>query len=585
MCGIAGIVNYKENLKKIINRLNLSIKHRGPDEDGFYFDKDENIALTMTRLSVIGLNDGSQPKISENKKIIIFFNGEIYNYKELNKIHFPKLNLKSDTEILLRMYEKFGLNMLNSLNGMFSICIYDKKKKKIFLIRDRFGIKPLYYYNNKSFVFSSEINSIKRILGNELKISKESISDYLSLGCTDGKSTIYNNVLKVDPGEYAVYDLKSKNLRCIKWYIFKKKKILINSLNEAAEFAEENIKRSLKLWTVSDVPICFLLSGGLDSGILSSIYNKISKDKINTFSLGFTQKKLQKWNEIDVANTLVKKINSNHRNIDLKIDDLLSKISGMIKILGEPYGGGLPNWHIFQEIAKKSKVAISGTGGDEIFGNYDRYFRFIFGSKGKFDKKLFKLFYFFNKNYVADDVWKKNYLSFDFNKNKLPNKFFNLIKQMGLQNLKKNMSFLDIKTQLNNEFLYITDKFSMAHSLEVRTPYLDHQLVENIYGIPEKYRISETSYKPLLKKIGKKYLPKEYLNFPKHGFSIPLSIWMRGKLKKTVISYLCKNNLNREGLINGNFYNDYVQKMFQGDNSNIQLIWNVFMLHAWLKIQ
>jgi asparagine synthase (glutamine-hydrolysing) len=156
---------------------------------------------------------------------------------------------------------------------------------------------------------------------------------------------------------------------------------------------------------------------------------------------------------------------------------------------------------------------------------------------------------------------------------------------MGLQNLKKNMIFLDIKTQLNNEFLYITDKFSMAHSLEVRTPYLDHQLVENIYGIPEKYRISETSYKPLLKKIGKKYLPKEYLNFPKHGFSIPLSIWMRGKLKKTVISYLCKNNLNREGLINGNFYNDYVQKMFQGDNSNIQLIWNVFMLHEWLKIQ
>jgi asparagine synthase (glutamine-hydrolysing) len=585
MCGIAGIVNYKKDLKKTINTLNLSIKNRGPDENGFYFDEDENLALTMTRLSIIGLNDGSQPKVSQDKNIIFFFNGEIYNYKELNKNYFPKLNIKSDTEILLRMYEKFGLNMLNNLNGMFSICIYDKKKKKIFLIRDRFGIKPLYYYKNKNFVFSSEINSIKKVFGKELKISKESVSDYLSLGCTDGKNTIYKNVFKVNPGEYAVYDLKSKNIKCLKWYAFKKKKFLIKSLNEAAEFAEENIKRSLKLWTVSDVPICFLLSGGLDSGILSSIYNKISKERINTFSLGFTQKKLQKWNEINVANTLVKKINSNHKNIDLKIDDLLSKISRMIKILGEPYGGGLPNWHIFQEIAKKSKVAISGTGGDEIFGNYDRYFRFIVGSKGKFDKKLFKLFYFFNKNYVADDAWKNKYLSFNFKKNKLPNKFFNLIQKMGLQGLKKNMSFLDIKTQLNNEFLYITDKFSMAHSLEVRTPYLDHHLVENIYGIPEKYRMSETSYKPLLKKIGKKYLPKEYLNFPKHGFSIPLSIWMRGKLKKTVISYLCKDSLNREGLINGKFYDDYVQKMFQGDNSNIQLIWNVFMLHAWLKIQ
>ena len=132
MCGIAGIVNYKKDLKKTINKLNLSIKHRGPDENGFYFDKDENIALTMTRLSIIGLNDGSQPKISKDKNIIIFFNGEIYNYKELNKIYFPKINIKSDTEILLRMYEKFGLNMLNNLNGMFSICIYDKKKKKDF---------------------------------------------------------------------------------------------------------------------------------------------------------------------------------------------------------------------------------------------------------------------------------------------------------------------------------------------------------------------------------------------------------------------------------------------------------------------
>ena len=585
MCGIAGIINYKKDLKKIINSLNLSIKHRGPDEDGFYFDKDENIALTMTRLSVIGLNDGSQPKISENKEIIVFFNGEIYNYKELNKIYFPKLNIKSDTEILLRMYEKFGLNMLNSLNGMFSICIYDKRKKKIFLVRDRFGIKPLYYYKNKSFVFSSEINSIKKVFGNELKISLESVSDYLSLGCTDGKSTIYKNVLKVDPGEYIVYDLKSKNLKCVKWYVFKKKRILVNSLNEAAEFAEENIKKSLKLWTVSDVPICFLLSGGLDSGVLSSVYNKISKVKINTFSLGFSQKKLQKWNELDIANTLAKKINSNHKNIDLKIDDLLGKIFKMIKTLGEPYGGGLPNWHIFEEIGKKSKVAISGTGGDEIFGNYDRYFRFIAGSEGKFDKKLFKLFYFFNKNYTADDMWKNKYLSFDFHKNKLPNKFFNLVNQMGFKNLKKNISFLDIKTQLNNEFLYVTDKFSMAHSLEVRTPYLDHQLVENVYGIPEEFRMSKTSYKPLLRKIGKKYLPKEYLNFPKHGFNIPLSVWMRGKLKKTVISYLCKKNLNREGLINETFYDDYVQKMFHGDNSNIPLIWNVFMLHAWLKIK
>ena len=583
MCGIAGIINTKKNLRKTISSLNLSIKHRGPDDSGYYFDFNKNIALTMSRLSIIGLDEGKQPKISNDQKIILFFNGEIYNYKNLNKSFFPKYKFKSDTDILLVMYEKFGLKMMDFLNGMFSISIYDLRKNKIFLIRDRFGIKPLYYYHKNVFVFSSEINSIKKIFSNEMDIEKESISDYLSLGCTEGKNTIYKNVHKLMPGEYLTYDIKSKRVKSTKWYFFKKRINNFNNLNEAAEFTENEIKKSLKLWTVSDVPICFLLSGGLDSGILSSVYNKINQDKINTFSLGFEQKQLKKWDEISVANTLAKKLKSNHRNIILKVDDLLDQLFKMINILGEPYGGGLPNWYIFKEISKNSKVAISGTGGDEIFGNYNRYFNMFNNKKIKFDKNCFKNNYFFNKNYEATDHWKKNYLQFEFIKNKLPNKYYKMLNEENFNNLKKKISFLDIKTQLNNEFLYITDKFSMAHSLEVRTPYLDHELVENIYGIQEKFRMSNLVYKPLLKNLGNKYLTKSYLNFPKHGFSIPLSIWMRGKLKKLVLSYVGKKNLRSEGLINEKFYDDYVVTMLNGENKNIQLIWNIFMLHAWLK--
>ena len=583
MCGIAGIINTKKNLRKTISSLNLSIKHRGPDDSGYYFDFNKNIALTMSRLSIIGLDEGKQPKISNDQKIILFFNGEIYNYKNLNKSFFPKYKFKSDTDILLVMYEKFGLKMMDFLNGMFSISIYDLRKNKIFLIRDRFGIKPLYYYHKNVFVFSSEINSIKKIFSNEMDIEKESISDYLSLGCTEGKNTIYKNVHKLMPGEYLTYDIKSKRVKSTKWYFFKKRINNFNNLNEAAEFTENEIKKSLKLWTVSDVPICFLLSGGLDSGILSSVYNKINQDKINTFSLGFEQKQLKKWDEISVANTLAKKLKSNHRNIILKVDDLLDQLFKMINILGEPYGGGLPNWYIFKEISKNSKVAISGTGGYEIFGNYNRYFNMFNNKKIKFDKNCFKNNYFFNKNYEATDHWKKNYLQFEFIKNKLPNKYYKMLNEENFNNLKKKISFLDIKTQLNNEFLYITDKFSMAHSLEVRTPYLDHELVENIYGIQEKFRMSNLVYKPLLKNLGNKYLTKSYLNFPKHGFSIPLSIWMRGKLKKLVLSYVGKKNLRSEGLINEKFYDDYVVTMLNGENKNIQLIWNIFMLHAWLK--
>ena len=583
MCGIAGIINTKKNLRKTILSLNKSIKHRGPDDSGYYLDNNKNIALTMSRLSIIGLDEGKQPKISNDQKIILFFNGEIFNYKNLNKLFFPKYKFKSDTDILLVMYEKFGLKMMNFLNGMFSISIYDLRKNKIFLIRDRFGIKPLYYYHKNVFAFSSEINSIKKIFTNELYIENESISDYLSLGCTEGKNTIYKNVHKLMPGEYLTYDIKSKRVKLIKWYFFKKKINNFNNINEAVEFTENEIKKSLKLWTVSDVPICFLLSGGLDSGILSSVYNKINQDKINTFSLGFEQKQLKQWNEINVANTLAKKLKSNHRNIILKVDDLLDQLFKMINILGEPYGGGLPNWYIFKEISKNSKVAISGTGGDEIFGNYNRYFNMFNNKKIKFDKNCFKNNYFFNRNYEATDHWKKNYLQFEFIKNKLPNKYYRILNDENFNNLKKKISFLDIKTQLNNEFLYITDKFSMAHSLEVRTPYLDHELVENIYGIQEKFRMSNLVYKPLLKNLGYKYLTKSYLNFPKHGFSIPLSIWMRGKLKKLVLSYLGKKNLKSVGLINEKFYDDYVITMLNGENKNIQLIWNVFMLHAWFK--
>jgi asparagine synthase (glutamine-hydrolysing) len=584
MCGIAGILNTKKDIRKTILSLNLSIKQRGPDDSGYYYDLSKRIGLTMTRLSIIGIEEGRQPKISSNKSIVLFFNGEIFNYKNLNKSFFPNKKFKSDTDILLSMYERYGLNMMNYLNGMFSICIYDKNKNKIFLIRDRFGIKPIYYYNNINFVFSSEINSIKKIFSNELKLKKESISDYLSLGCTEGQNTIYEGVYKINPGEFLSYDIKSKSLKTTKWYFFKKKKNIFKNLKEAADFSENEIKKSLNLWTESDVPICFLLSGGLDSGILSSLYSKISIDKINTFSLGFRQKQLEKWNEINVANTLAKKLRSNHRNIVLKVDDMLSELFKMINILGEPYGGGLPNWYIFKEISKKHKVAISGTGGDEIFGNYNRYFNMFNNKRTKFDKKCFKNNYFYNRNYEADDKWKKNYLQFKFIKNKLPNKFYNMLNDEKLNNLKKNISILDVKTQLNNEFLYITDKFSMAHSLEVRTPYLDHELVENIYGIQEKFRLSNENYKPLLKNIGQKHLTKSYLNFPKHGFSIPLSIWMRGKLKKLVVSFIGRKNLKKEGLINEKFYDDYVIKMFNGENNNIQLIWNVFMLHAWLKV-
>ena len=312
MCGIAGAINYEKDAESISLNLNQSIIHRGPDDQSVYFDKNHNICLTMTRLSIIGLSEGRQPKISDDKKVIVFFNGEIFNYKELNKIFFKNKNFKSDTEIILNMYLLFGLGMLRHLNGMFAISIYDKRKNQLLLIRDRFGIKPIYYYKkNKHFMYSSEINTIKN-LNNNLDINKESISDYLSLGVTGKKNTIYKNVNKLGAGEVAIYDLNHNSLKIKKWYFFKLRNNKIKSYNEAIEFTKEKIKQSVNLWSTSDVPICFLLSGGFDSSLLSSIYNSSNSGKINTFSLGFSNKMYSKWNELDVSNSLVKKIKYNN---------------------------------------------------------------------------------------------------------------------------------------------------------------------------------------------------------------------------------------------------------------------------------
>ena len=587
MCGIAGAINYKKDAEGISLSLNQSIIHRGPDDQSVYIDKNNNICLTMTRLSIIGLTEGRQPKISDDEKVIVFFNGEIFNYKELNKIFFKNKNFKSDTEIILNMYLLFDLSMLKHLNGMFAISIYDKRKNKLFLIRDRFGIKPIYYYKkNKHFMYSSEINTIKN-LNNNLDINEESISDYLSLGVTGKKNTIYKNVNKLGAGEVAIYDLNHNSLKIKKWYFFKLRNNKIKSYNEAIEFTKEKITQSVDLWSTSDVPICFLLSGGFDSSLLSSIYNSSNSGKINTFSLGFSDKKYDEWNELEVSNSLAKKINSNHNNIIINVNNLLDELDEMVLSLGEPYGGGLPSWYIFKEISKKTKVAISGTGGDELFGNYNRYYNMknIYGSNSiTFNKKILEEGYCFNKHYNANDNWKSRYLNFNFKKRNIVNDYYSKLNKFNFKSLQKKIGYLDIETQLCDEFLYITDKFSMAHSLEVRTPYLDHELVESIYSLNENFRTSEKIYKPLLREIGKQFLTKKYYDFPKHGFSFPLSIWMRGKLKKKVEKSIGKKNLAKIDLINPKFYDDFVSKMFKGDNNNIQLIWNVFMLHEWMRV-
>ncbi|MDA9814787.1 asparagine synthase (glutamine-hydrolyzing) [Candidatus Pelagibacter sp.] len=586
MCGIAGIISSNKNISSLLNKFNLGIHHRGPDSKGFYVDDKKGVGLTMTRLSIIGINEGEQPKYDFKKNIILVFNGEIYNYKSLAQQYFPGEKIFSDTDIILKLYLKFGKNFINKMNGMFCFAIIDKNRNKLIICRDRFGIKPVYYYSNKNdFLFCSEINPIKKI-ANNLTLNNSAISDYISMGYIKNPNSIYNEIKKLEPGSYIEICINTKKISKRKWYVLNPKLKKFKDFNEVTDLVEEQIIKSLKLWTTSDVPIALMLSGGIDSSLLASMYYKNLNNNMTTFSNIFKKKEHAKWNEASLIHDFTKKYNHKHYDYFFKEDIFTRKLIKIINHLGEPFGGGLPSWFLLEKISKKFKVVLSGTGGDELFGNYNRQFNFIQSAKNLYNEKSFNKNYFYNNLFLADLSFKKKYtnLNYEFNKN-VSKPLFNLFKKnKNKHSISKTISMIDLNYDLPDDYLYLSDKFSMAHSTELRTPYLDHDLVELIYSIPEKFRVNKNIYKPILRSIGSKYLPKSYFCSKKTGFSLPLSFLMRKELKQMVEDLLSPTSLEQNGIIKGNFYGDFVLPMMKGSNKNIQLIWNIFILQLWLKL-
>ena len=587
MCGIAGIVGEKHQIKEELELLNKSIIHRGPDDKGFYLDADFSLGLTSTRLSIIGLKEGTQPKISKDKKVIVFFNGEIFNYKELlNKYLKKKKKIKSDTEVILELYLKFGISFLKKLNGMFAISIYDKEKKALYLIKDRFGIKPLYYSTiNKKIIFSSEINSILNLIKDKKSLNMQAVSNYLTMGFINSPNTIYQNIYKIEPATYLKINLN--NLKFVKkkwWKISGKKKIENTQNNFLIKKIENQIIKSVKLWSVSDVPISFLLSGGFDSGLITAIYSKYSKKKPSTYSYVFNKNKIyDRWNESETINDFLKRYNSEHKNYYFDQSNFIDELTNIIKHLGEPFGGGLPSWHLLKEVSKNHKVTLTGVGGDELFGNYNRPFKILNKNKDCYNYEDFKKYYFYNKFYLADYKFKKKFTNLNLEKLEDPSlKYFNQFK-MRKKDFSKinNLSLIDFDLGLSDDYLYYNDRFSMAHSVELRTPYLDHKLVELMFKISSKKRINSIIYKPLLRKISKKYLPDSYFNQKKKGFSVPLSEIMRKKFKKKVLYYLSKSQLKKVGIIKPTFYDNFVMPLIRGKNENIALVWHVLIFQIW----
>ena len=586
MCGIIGF-NWKD--KALIKKATTLIRYRGPDDSGEYIDK--NVSLGHARLSIIDLSrKAKQPMNTSNYSII--FNGEIYNYKEIKKeLKEYKFETNSDTEVIIYAYDKWKEKCLDKFNGMFALCIYDKKNKELFLARDRFGIKPLYYSNKKGkFVFGSELKSILGFLDKK-KIDPVGLSQFFSFRFTLGETTLVKGINKFLPGHFMTYDLSSKKIkRYNRYYDIKKQKTTKKSFSQAKKELRALMKKSVERRMVADVPVACLLSGGIDSSIITTLAKKYNKN-LNTFSIGFDT-----TNELPFAKIVAKQFNTNHHEFRIDKNSVLDYLDDMVYHMDEPIGdpGFLPIYVLSKNVSKHNKVVLSGDGGDEVFCGYDRYKMFHYGLSLRH-----LAIYDFN-----NDILKR--LKKMRNKNDYSS-FFEVIRLFDDSELKKlgikgfnarmfwndkyksalsNAQEFDINTLLPNDFFMKADKMSSAFGLEQRVPYLDHELVEFAFSLPLKYKLKLWNEKFILKDAFKTMLPKKISNRKKHGFDVPIDYWFKNVLADKLKELLRTNN---HKLYKQKYVLNLLEKIKKtGRNYKMnfilaQKLWSILMFEMWYE--
>jgi len=571
MCGIVG-VNYdaKVDFLQVTNIM----KNRGPDNTSIE-EINQNF-FGHTRLSILDLkSEANQPMLFDD--ILIVFNGEIYNYDELKISEQLDCETTSDTEVIIRLYQKYDVDFLNLLNGAFSFCIYDIKKDRYFCSRDRYGKKPFYYYlKDNKFIFSSMIKPIIKILGFTPKLNKVALSQYLQYFVPLTPNTFYTDINKLDSGSYLIYE----NNRCIikKYYKIKTYK-KINDEKTALDSIENILYNGVEQRLKSDVEVGTLLSGGIDSSLISTIYSQISKHQINTFSVGY--KTHTKYSELPFANLVAKKINSNHTALEIKQKEFIESLEDVFENLEEPHAdpASIPLYLLTKEINRQGiKTVLSGEGSDELFLGYDNYAKFLkyyqFSNSLDANQNSFlnEIISSLGGNkeaeYLRRVVKKENiYNSFgEIYTSSQRKKLLQKVATFKSESPKKDpvdwMSYIDTKIWLGEALLSKVDKMSMANSVETRNPFLDFRLVNTAFSINSDLKVGNTN-KYLLKKIAKKYIPDEIINRQKKGFNSPFNEWLFDEYKeKLLIDIKIVNNATSL------FNEQYVDYIYQNAKNN-----------------
>ncbi|MEZ4745644.1 MAG: asparagine synthase (glutamine-hydrolyzing) [Calditrichia bacterium] len=587
MCGIVGIYHFdteKHVEQPILKRMNDAIEHRGPDDEGFFTQF--NVGLAMRRLSIIDLSGGHQPIFSEDQQKVIVFNGEVYNFVD----HRPKLvekgykfQTKTDTEVVLNMYQEHGLDFVKQLNGMFGLAIWDNSEKQLVLARDHIGIKPLYYYrDDEKVVFASEIKAILQHPDVKAELDMQGLSAFLKYGFTPAPFTMFKNIHKIPPAHFM--RIRGRDIQITKYWDVAYRDKMTGSEEQIGEQLYDLLKSAVNYQLVSDVPLGAFLSGGIDSSGIVHLMKEIGTKTINTYCIGFGEG-FDSYNELESASRFAKDYGTNHHEILVRPDvvDLFPKLIGH---LDEPLAdSSFLVTYLVSKLARETvTVILSGVGGDELFGGYRRYLNV------QMNKYVKLMPVWFRRNVVKPMV---NRLPVDRNSTvlnyfRLAKAYFNTAdmalqqqygeytsvfkddfrSQLALENrdvpdfydqyfdgcdsdeLLDKIMYFDLKTSLPEQLLMLSDKMTMTVSLEGRVPYLDYRVVEFAARIPSNLKLNGFKLRHIQKQIFRNKFPDYVFEQKKKGFGAPVGVWIREELRDMCYDLLGSSYIQKQGIFN-----------------------------------
>lgn len=647
MCGVAGILNLKDistdhssNLRSMIN----SLRHRGPDSKGYWNSNTNKIFLGHSRLSILDLSEnGAQPMHSKSHRYTMVFNGEIYNHTELRKnLSHTSSDLNwsgtSDTETILALIEKYDFQgMLNLIEGMFAIAVWDDRKQELYLARDRMGEKPLYYgFIENKFVFGSELKAIKKCHGFNSEIDINSLGDYFKYNYVPGSQSIYKDIKKLLPGQQLVISSKDSSLKHSFYWsldeVMHDSKPDCESENSTQEI-EVLLRNVVKSQMISDVPLGAFLSGGVDSSLIVALMQQESSIPVQTFTIGYQNSNLD---ESEYAKEVASFLGTNHTCMMVSSQDSMDVIPKLPVIYDEPFADSsqIPTYLVSKIARKHVTVALSGDGGDEIFGGYNRYFltqkiwRLVSSipdpiraplaaildmqpalfwrmSESLFNKlnpgsygvsnieakasKLIKLMKYakdvedIHQTFITS--WKPSeILLSDSGKetNILSSSEHLTLNSKHISDINK-MMYIDSLSYLPGDILVKVDRAAMSNSLETRAPFLNHKLIEAAAMLPLEAKIKSGRGKIILRDILYKYVPKKLIERPKNGFAVPIGDWIRDPLRDWAEDLLSDNSLNDHGLLNTTKIRSLWAEHLTGKRDGTEKIWSVLMFQSWIK--